>query len=271
MTQFAGRTHSGCYRRENEDAIGWDVDQKLWFVADGMGGHVAGAVASSVVKDTLLKLASTTALLDAVLQAHHAVVSEVARHPEYEGMGSTLVSARFADSTCSVVWVGDSRAYLWRGGTLRRLTRDHSVAEILREQQDLSEEEIRSNPNGHVVTQTLGLGEPDPSVIETALLKGDWVLLCSDGLTDELTDPAIIEVLGNTQSPDEAADALLAGALGHGGRDNVSIVIIAYDGPASESRGRRLNATRLILVSILGGAGAALACAAVWRYLFGQR
>jgi protein phosphatase len=192
-------------------------------------------------------------------------------NPEYRGMGSALVSLHIQGSICSVVWVGDSRAYLWREGTLRRLTRDHSVAELLREQQLLTDAEIESSPDRHSITQTLGLGDPQPSVTKTPLHSGDWLLLCSDGLTDELNDPAIIEVLRQSSSPESAADGLINGALDRGGRDNVSVIIVAYEGPSARVANARLDGTKRILLSILGGASAALACAAVWRHFFSQR
>jgi protein phosphatase len=271
MTEFAGRTHPGHRRGENEDSIGWNPEQGLWFVADGMGGHAAGAVASNVVKETLLKLPPTVDLVDGVRQAHAAVIATADANPEYRGMGSALVSIHIASGVGSVVWVGDSRAYLWRQGTLRRLTRDHSVAEMLREQQILTDEEIEKSPDRHSITQTLGLGDPQPSLNKTPLQSGDWVLLCSDGLTDELNDPAIIEVMRQSSSPDAAADGLINGALDRGGRDNVSVIIVAYDGPSARTASARLDGTRVVLLSILGGAGAALACAAVWRHFFSQR
>jgi len=266
--EFAARTDPGHRAGENEDAIGCDAARQLYFVADGMGGHAAGGVASSIIKDTLLKpdvATGLTGLKELVLAAHAAVVSAADANPEYHGMGSTLVCAHIADSVCSVAWVGDSRGYLWRRKTLRRLTRDHSFAEILSSEQGLSLAEIRAHPARHVVTQTLGLGTPEPSLSETPLRGGDWVLLCSDGLTEELTDPAIGAVLAAAGSVEEAADGLIAAALGSGGHDNVSVVLVAYG--AERAVGRKWRAARIILLSMVG---AALACAMAWWYLYGS-
>jgi protein phosphatase len=273
MIQFAARTHPGRRAGENEDAIGSDAERQLWFVADGMGGHAAGGVASSIVKDTLLKVeGAPESLTDLVLAAHAAVVSAADSNPEYKGMGSTLVCARIVDAVGSVVWVGDSRAYLWRGRTLKRLTQDHSFAQILSAEQGLSATEIRSHPARHVVTQTLGLGTPEPSLSETRLRSGDWILLCSDGLTDELEDPDITEALSASRTVEQAADALIERALKHGGRDNVSVVVVAYDQDAKAGPPRgRMRTAGIILLSILSGAGFALACAAAYWYFFGVR
>lgn len=270
MIQFAARTHPGRRSGENEDAIGWDAERQLWFVADGMGGHAAGAVASRTVRDALLTDSGTEGLSELVRKAHEAVSSAAAANPEHEGMGSTLVCARIEDALCSVVWVGDSRGYLWRQGALRRLTRDHSFAEIMSREQGLSATQIRSLPDGHVVTQTLGLGTPEPSMVQAPLRRGDWILLCSDGLTDELNDPAIAGVLAAGGSVDAVADRLVEGALNHGGHDNVSVVVIAYEAEEVAGRARR-RAARAILLSIVSGAAVAVACAIAWWYFFGVR
>jgi protein phosphatase len=271
MIQFAARTHPGRRPGDNEDSIGWDTDRQVWFVADGMGGHAAGGVASSIVKQALLKRDAPHEPGDAVLAAHAAVVAAAEANPEYQGMGSTVVCAHVAGDACSLVWVGDSRGYLWRDGTLRRLTKDHSFAEILRSEQGLTDTEIRVHPARHVVTQTLGLGTPEPSVVETRLRQGDWIVLCSDGLTDELTDAGIIEVLAQSPSAEAAANALMEGALQNGGRDNVSVVVLAYDDDDSViQRPKPRPRAGMILLSVAGGLGVALLCAAAW-YLFGTR
>jgi serine/threonine protein phosphatase PrpC len=267
MVAFAARTHPGRRAGENEDSIGCDPEHSLWFVADGMGGHAAGAVASHVVRDTLLKLAGTTRLDDAVLRAHEAVAADAAQVPAHTGMGSTVVAAELRAGHFTIVWVGDSRAYLWRGDRLRQVTRDHSLMEELRLRETLSEAELRQHPNRHMVTRTLGLGSPVPSRYDARLRAGDWILLCSDGLNDELTDEAIAAILRTSRTPDEAGDALIAAALDHGGNDNVSVVIVASDKGAL--RPFELSARTVMLLSIAIGAAAAVAVAAAWAFFHG--
>jgi protein phosphatase len=131
--------------------------------------------------------------------------------------------------------VGDSRAYLWRRNTLSRLTRDHSFVELLRERDDMSETQLRNHPNRNVVTQTLGLGDPNPSAVEIALRQDDRILLCSDGLNDELTDDEIAQVMRSHDAVADAARVLVKEALDHGGRDNVSVIVLAYHGEAGSS------------------------------------
>jgi PPM family protein phosphatase len=229
--RFAARTHPGRRGGQNEDSIGCDEASGLYFVADGMGGHASGDVASRVVKETLLGSALNLPLRAAVMRAHEEVVQAAAENAAHSNMGSTVVAARIADRHAEIAWVGDSRVYLWRGQVLRQLTRDHSYLEVLREHENLSQAQLRTHPNRNLVTQTLGIGSPEPSLITEPLRKGDWLLLCSDGLNDELEDAEIAAILRAHSAPDAAAEALIAAALAHGGHDNVSAVVVEYDGP----------------------------------------
>jgi len=111
---------------------------------------------------------------------------------------STIVVAKLADDLAEISWVGDSRAYLWRKRGLSQISRDHSFHELLRAQNILTEEQIRADPRGNLVTQTLGLGDPMPSITEVSLRYGDWILLCSDGLNGELEDSQIAAILASS-------------------------------------------------------------------------
>jgi PPM family protein phosphatase len=268
--RFAGRTHPGRRGGQNEDAIGWNEAEGVWFVADGMGGHASGDVASRTVKETLLGEAVKLPLRAALHKAHEAVSLTASRNTAHAGMGSTAVALRIADRRAEIAWVGDSRAYLWRAQALRLLTRDHSVLEMLRQRGDLTEAQLRGHPNRNLVTQTLGLGAPEASGLSEPLRRGDWLLLCSDGLNDELEDEQIAEVLRTHTAPDAAADALISAALASGGRDNVSAVVVEYDGPDGVSfRGRLARATGLWL-PIVAGALAAFLVAFLWWSFYGR-
>lgn len=227
MPRFASHTHPGRVRDDNEDSIGCDPTRRVWLVADGMGGHASGEVASRLVRDTIIQ-AGEMPLPRAVLAAHAAVAAAGSSTDErYRGMGSTVVAFAQRGSEGEIVWVGDSRAYLWRGGVLRRLTRDHSYVELLRDSSGISEAEIRVHPQRNLVTQTLGIGAPEPSATHIALRANDWLLLCSDGLHDELDDDEIGAQIRASRTPDDAVIKLVDAALGKGGRDNVSVVIVA--------------------------------------------
>jgi PPM family protein phosphatase len=233
MTEFAALTHPGNRDGENQDSIGWDAERQLFFVADGMGGHASGEVASRLVKETLLAQASLVGVSAAVLLAHEAVCRESQHVDPQRGMGSTVVTAQIVNRHAQIVWVGDSRAYLWRKGSLQRLTRDHSYLEMIRQEENLSETALRDQQGSNVVTQALGMGTPDPSQVSVPLHHGDWIILCSDGVPVELRDSEIAKALGGQSSPKEAAEALLAATMAHGGRDNISIIVIPYDGASA--------------------------------------
>jgi PPM family protein phosphatase len=268
MTEFAALTHPGNREGENQDSIGWDTERQLWFVADGMGGHASGEVASRLVKETLLAQAGVVGVPAAVLLAHEAVCREAQQLDPQRGMGSTVVTAQINHRSAQIVWVGDSRAYLWRHGQLQRLTRDHSYLEMLRSEEDLSETALRNQQGSNVVTQALGMGTPDPSQVNVPLRHGDWIILCSDGLPVELRDAEIAQTLAAHSVPKQAADALLAATMEHGGRDNVSIIVIPYDGVSARGtwplwprfKGRMLEWT-----AVLAGMVLAAAIALLWK------
>ena len=229
MADFGAQTHPGCQEQSNEDSVGWDTMRGVWLVADGMGGHANGEVASRVVKDTILdRVAHGVPLRESVIEAHRAVVEAAESSADSAAMGSTVVAMKAGAESCDVVWVGDSRAYLWRKGKIRRLSRDHSLLELLLASKQVSEAEARVHPKRHVVLQTLGMGEPTPDEISVDLRSRDWFLLCSDGLTDELTDDELAERLESSTSPKQAADSLLAAALNKGARDNVSVLVVDF-------------------------------------------
>jgi PPM family protein phosphatase len=264
--RYAARTHPGRRGGQNEDSIGWHEANGLYFVADGMGGHASGDVASRIVKETLLGNALNLPLRAAVKRAHEEIAQAAADNTAHSNMGSTVVAVRIEDRHAEIAWVGDSRAYLFRSGTLRQLSRDHSYLEVLREQENLSETQLRGHPNKNLVTQTLGIGTPEPSSITEPLRKGDWVLLCSDGLNDELEDSEIAKILRANNAPDAAADALIAAALAHGGRDNVSAVLVEYDGP----NGVSFDQKTILWLAVLGGACTAILLAILWWWFYGR-
>ena len=235
MTVFSGSTHPGKIRNHNEDVIGWDTDHKVWLVADGMGGHAHGEVASRLVKETLLQgVGQGSDLLTAVSEAHAVISATATQNSDYEGMGSTVVALEVNPLGARLVWVGDSRGYLWREGRLKLLTRDHSYLERLLAAEHITEEEARNHPRRNIVTQILGVGEAFPDETQVPLQRGDWLILCSDGLNDELTDAEIAEQLDASNDPEVAVENLIEAALSKGGRDNISVVVVQYDGEDSE-------------------------------------
>lgn len=225
----------GRVRRENQDAILADDALGLWLVADGMGGHVGGARASRIARETVReKVADGVQLADAVAAAHYAIRDEQRNDPEYNDMGTTIVALAESALEFEVCWVGDSRAYRFSpsAGRLELLTSDHNVAGALVASGALTPDEATRHPQRHVLTDCLGLagdGEPRVDVVTGRWQAGDLILLCSDGLSGELGDAEIERILNAADEADSVGvvDALLEGALAAGARDNVSVVVVA--------------------------------------------
>ena len=235
MSSFSIQTDTGNQYAENEDTVGADEALCVWVVADGMGGHAAGEVASRIAKDTFIEeIRKGVDPVQSTLNAHAAIAASAEAQEAQQGMGSTLVALKIEDAYAELVWVGDSRCYLWRQGNLSVATHDHSYVQMLIDQGHLTDETARDHPKRNMVTQVLGLGEPEPDSCRVPLQTGDWLVLCSDGLNDELTDAEIAEELEKTEGDiDRAAGRLIDRALAHGGRDNVSVVAVAYEGPSA--------------------------------------
>ena len=252
MTTYAERTHPGRRSGDNEDATGVNAERQWYFVADGMGGQGNGRVASSIVKDTLQGNTAPADLLFAIHQSHLQILDATQKNPALRNMGSTVVALEFKNRVCNVAWVGDSRAYLYRNNKLTRLTRDHSYVEVLRAIQGLTEEQVRGHPESNVITRGLGMEESAASMAELPLHTHDQFILCSDGLTDELTDAEISNIVASSTSASDAAEKLLSHALANGGRDNVSVVTVRYDGPSNRTYWFR-NLKPSVIRPIIGG------------------
>ena len=220
-------------------------------VADGMGGHAAGEVASKMVISTLVNLAVEVPdwifkvdkehvpeiegrARRAVQQVGAEVVERGRQDEALRGMGSTLTAARSLGRDLLIVHVGDSRAYLFRAGHLRRLTRDHTYAQLLVDTGQMALSEVARSRMRHVLTNVLG-GSDEQVQVDVDLLTledGDGLLLCSDGLTDLVDDDAIARTLSGARPAAEACAQLLQLALDAGGRDNITVIVAAYTLPA---------------------------------------
>lgn len=233
MPRSVGASDTGRVRANNQDSILVDDELCLWLVADGMGGHAGGARASEIARDLIQKRCAAGACLqDAVLDAHHAIRTEQADRPEYSDMGTTVVALIEQAEEYEICWVGDSRAYRFApaSGELELLTRDHNVAGMLVAAGALSPAEAARHPQRHVLTDCLGLtGEHEPRIgsLRDHWRPGEWMLLCSDGLTGELDDAEIGRTLAAAGGIEAAGDALLQSALKAGAHDNVSVVLVA--------------------------------------------
>lgn len=241
VTEHAAFTDTGRQRPANEDAL--FARTPLFAVADGMGGAKAGEIASRTaidvvglgVEDGIVR----SRLVELIRRANRAVHEAQQTDPELTGMGTTVTVAHVGEKVLTVAHVGDSRAYLMRGASLRRLTDDHSLVEEMRRSGRLTAEEAANHPQRSIITRALG---PEPTVEvdvrEFELQAGDVVLLCSDGLTSMVPEPRIGELIDDNARLDTAGRALIAAANAAGGRDNITVVLarigrVGEDLPAS--------------------------------------
>jgi serine/threonine protein phosphatase PrpC len=235
----ASLSHVGCVRTLNEDACLELTDRQLWVVADGMGGHMAGDVASRTVVDFARVVPHDPIFSSFVEQvenqligAHKALVD--AGRSTGKISGSTVVAFLAHGRQGLVMWAGDSRLYLFRQGNLFQVSRDHSFVEELLAVGGITPEEARTHPRANVITRAVGAGEElvlDLDIFE--LQHGDLLLLCSDGLYKELEDREIGVLMARSDSPALIAQDLIGACLERRARDNVTVVVVRVVSPAS--------------------------------------
>ena len=225
----ASATHQGLVRANNEDAFLIDDQRALFAVADGMGGHRGGEVASRTAIEALrASVANGSPLHEAIERANAAVLSRAAGDDELTGMGTTLTAVTTVGGRRLLIGhVGDSRAYLLHDGELHRATDDHSLVEELVREGRLTPEQAEAHPQRAIVTRALGVDEHvDVDIYTLDVVAGDRVILCSDGLTTMVRERDIERAAGTETDPQRLADALVAGANGAGGEDNITVVVI---------------------------------------------
>lgn len=229
---YACGTDVGKTRELNEDNFLSEPDIGLWAVADGMGGHEAGEIASGIVVRELPKyVRQGETLPDAIDLVHGMIRMAVQEGEGAPGMGATVVALKLDGLNYEVAWVGDSRAYLWNGRVLRRLTKDHSYVQMLLDHDMILESEIPTHPARNVISQGLGVGGVDsdavkPGVAQGSVKPGETLLLCSDGLTGEVDDKKIADILAHSNDAQGRVNALIRAALDAGGRDNVTVIAV---------------------------------------------
>ena len=247
LLEHHGVTDPGKVRKNNEDSllVGEGRDETLFAVADGIGGFEAGEVASSIATEALKELEPLSPLEDAIREANRRILAAARGDEKLSGMGTTVVAMRFGgtreEPTAEISHVGDSRAYLLRGGDLKPVTEDHSlVAELVRSG-DLTRAQASEHPQKNLITRALGAEEEVD--VDTAVLPieaGDRLLLCSDGLSDMVPETRMLDLLtSHPEDTEKTAHALVRAALDAGGADNITVVIVDVreeDPPAERAR-----------------------------------
>lgn len=263
LCTYGSRTDVGCVREHNEDSL--IVAAPLFVVADGMGGHAAGEVASEIATTTIANAApehpDAEALGRAVEQANLAIIDAVEQGVGKRGMGTTCTAAMLEGERLVIAQVGDSRAYLLHEGKLQQITRDHSLVAMMVEAGQLTPEEARVHPRRSVITRALGT---DPSTVpdlyEIDVVAGDRLLLCSDGLTSMVDDADIAAIMVRTADPQRCASQLVNEAIAAGGHDNVTVIVADVEGAREKQHRKVARKTKLtvalvlvLLAAIVGG------------------
>ena len=242
MISIIGATHPG-QREHNEDCYIADASQGLGMVADGMGGYACGEVASAMVKQVIEQAVSNNEGLKEAIGRAHALVKEAAAANENKrGMGSTAIAFKIQGMDYELVWVGDSRAYLWSSSdaTLKQISRDHSYVETLLNSGAISPQEALTHPKRNLITQAVGVAGEGGLEIEQVhgrLTSGQQLMICSDGLVDEVLDADIAKLLREASTPQQALNDLVEAAVAAGGRDNITVVLASVDaGVATQTK-----------------------------------
>lgn len=230
VLRYIARSDRGLVRSNNEDSF--YAGPRLLALADGMGGHAAGEVASQLVIQALRGLdddepgGDLLAALDrATRTGNQAIATQVERSPELDGMGTTLTAILFAGSRIGLLHIGDSRGYLYRDGHLTQITRDDTFVQTLVDEGRITLEQAHSHPQRSLIMRALTGTEVEPTLTMREARAGDRYLLCSDGLSDVVSEETIAETLGSISDPKECADRLIELALRGGGPDNVTVVL----------------------------------------------
>ncbi len=256
---IAGLTDRGIVRKINEDSIGFDSALGLLVLADGMGGHHGGEIASRITVDTIIselqsrlpqigmgKIDKTSGfssesicVQDAIAITNQQVYQAAQECPEHKGMGTTVVVLQFYNNSFSLAHIGDSRCYRLRAGEFEQITRDHSLLQELIDRGFYTPEEARKSMNKNLVTRALGVDAMVmPDIQEDIVLKNDIYLLCSDGLTDLVEDEDIYLTISEfSANLKEAAKQLITKANKKGGKDNISVMLCQINDDFSPDKG----------------------------------
>lgn len=232
-------TDVGLRRKVNEDRYALAPDLGLYLVADGMGGHTAGQVASQLAAESALRAIETLQdgavslaerLRHATSCANREIFTRAQLKPELAGMGTTFVAVLAGEQRMALAHVGDSRAYLVRAGRIRQLTDDHSLVGELLRRREISEDAAREHPHRHVLTRALGVRRSvEPDLAELTPLADDIFVLCSDGLTTHLRDEEICSAVNSGADLQETCDGLVELANRRGGEDNTTVAVVKFE------------------------------------------
>jgi protein phosphatase len=228
--QSWAQTSTGKVRAQNQDSYYTNDQLGIWLIADGMGGHAGGGVASRTISTELPRfIQQGIAVKDAIHQCHQLLHQRGQSQTDCQYMGSTLVLGLWRKHVLNIYWVGDSRAYIINSQGIKKLTKDHSVVQKLLDLGLVSPDSAKAHPKKHILTQCLGGGSntaPEVGAVSLSLAENDLILLCSDGLYEELSEDQIHAIVQAATDKKEAVKLLVKLAEKHGGKDNITATVI---------------------------------------------
>ncbi len=229
-------TDTGKVRKKNEDFLYTNHDRGLFIIADGMGGHNAGEIASRKAVEIFVsdlpnvQTVSESELVDSLMHANKQVYRLAQEYPEYKGMGTTFTAARIRGNTVTIVHVGDSRAYRYSKGKIEQLTIDHTLPYELYRIGKISEEEYLNHPESHMLFKAVGTQEYIlPDHLQEEFLNGDFLLICSDGLSNKVDASEIATMIDEYNEPEMVVKKLIELANQRGGQDNISVICVKFE------------------------------------------
>lgn len=267
--RYGCRTDIGQVREHNEDSL--LAESPLFVVADGMGGHAAGEVASEIaiesMRDHAPRYADCDKLAKAVEKANEEIIKAALEGKGKEGMGTTMTAAVIEGDRLCIAQVGDSRAYLLHNGLLQQITRDHSLMADLIEQGQITPAEARVHPNRSLITRALG-NDPEmfADTYEIDIEEGDRLLLCSDGLSGMLTDEIIEGWMNKIKDPQECANKLIEQANSYGGNDNITVIVADINGFVAKKK-KKVRKSRRNAVIVAASALGIIVAAAIGGFV----
>jgi PPM family protein phosphatase len=223
-------SHIGYKYAVNEDSYASYPEDSLWIIADGMGGHNSGMIASQMaVAQTYQELKKNLPLAMSIQNTHKAILLAGEKDLEKQGMGSTIVALKIHNTAYEIASVGDSRAYLFTNNQLKQITVDHTLVQELISQGKITPEQAKIHPDRNILTQALGsVNHPEVivDIFSGEINQGDILLLCTDGLTNRIQNYKIENILKHSESLSQSIDNLIQSALAFGGRDNITVILV---------------------------------------------
>ncbi|MCK5762619.1 MAG: Stp1/IreP family PP2C-type Ser/Thr phosphatase [Clostridiales bacterium] len=227
----------GIARKNNEDSVFFDENHRIFIIADGMGGHNAGEVASKMAIETFvdfltsIKEFSALEMLNAISSCNNIVYEASLKNDNYKGMGTTFTAAHINTDLVSIIHVGDTRAYKIAENDINQITEDHTLVAQLHKSGRISRDEALNHPNNHILIKALGTKNTIvPTIYSEKFKQGDYLVMTSDGVTDLINDNELKNIVNLIQKPENIVKKLIEAANDKGGKDNISIICVKFDG-----------------------------------------